>query len=141
MAARIWFNRGNTLIRLKEYAKARDAFARSLAFQYDDAALENMMRILHSEEQDHMLTGRQEGKKRAQDQEESGGAEGNKKKAKEGGGSEQQSQAERNSGAGGDGKKTERETQLEFSDKGGSRLSSKQYELINERSVHETNPW
>ena len=140
MAARIWFNRGDTLVRLKEYAKARDAFARSLALRYDEAALENMMHILRSEEQDHMLTGRQEGKKRAQDQEESGAPEGGKKR-KEGGGSDQQSQAERNRGAGGEGKKGAREPQLEFSNKGGSRLSSRQYELINQRSVHETKPW
>jgi Ca-activated chloride channel family protein len=139
-AARVWFNRGDTLVRLKEYAKARDAFAHSLALHYDEAALDNMLYILRAEEQDHMLTGRQEGKKRAQDQEESGAPEGGKKQ-KEGGGSEQQSQAQRSQGAGSEGKKAEREPQLEFSNKGGSRLSSKQYELINQRSVHETKPW
>ena len=136
--ASVWFNRGNALVRLKEFAKAREAFARSLALHYDEEALANMMHILAAEEQDHMLTGRQEGKKRAQDQE-TERSEGGPKK--EGGGSNQQSSAERRSGAGSQGKKVEREEQLEFSNKGNSRLSSKQYELINQRSVHETNPW
>jgi Ca-activated chloride channel family protein len=139
-AARVWFNRGNTLVRLKEFAKARDAYARSLALHYDAAALENMMHILYAEEQDHMLTGRQEGKKRVQEQEEEGSQEQSGRQ-KEGGGSNQQSAAERNRGAGSQGKKVEREAQLEFSNKGSSRLSSKQYELINRRSVHETKPW
>ena len=139
-AARIWFNRGDTLVRLKEYAKAREAFARSLALHFDNEALENMMHILDAEEQDHMLTGRQEGKKRAQEQEESASEQAQRKR-KEGGGSEQQSQAERSRDAGGEGKKAARDPQLDFSDKGGSRLSSKQYELINQRSVHETKPW
>jgi len=98
------------------------------------------MYILDAEEQDHMLPGRQEGQKRAQEQEEPTSGEGQQKR-KEGGGSDQQSQAERNRGAGGEGKKAAREPQLDFSDKGGSRLSSKQYELINQRSVHETKPW
>ncbi len=136
--ASVWFNRANTLVRLKEFGKAREAYARSLALHFDEAALENMVHILDAEEQDHMLTGRQEGKKRAleQEAERSGAA-----RQKEGGGSNQQSNAERRSGAGGQGKRVERETQLEFSNKGNSRLSSKQYELINQRSVHETQPW
>ncbi len=139
-AAGVWYNRGNTLIRLKEFAKARDAFARSLSLHYDEAALENMMHIIHAESQDHMLTGRQEGKKRAQDQEDAREQERSGKQ-KTGGGSNQQSAAERNRGAGAQGKKVEREMQLEFGNKGKNRLSSKQYELINQRSVHEKNPW
>jgi hypothetical protein len=87
-----------------------------------------------------MLTGRQEGKKRVQEQEEEGSQEQSGRQ-KEGGGSNQQSAAERNRGAGSQGKKVEREAQLEFSNKGSSTLSSKQYELINRRSVHETKPW
>jgi len=139
-ASHVWFNRGDSLVRLKEYAKAREAFARSLALKYDPEALENMMYILAAEEQDHMLTGRQEGQKRAQEQEEETSGEGQQKR-KEGGGSDQQSQAERDRGAGGEGKKAARDPQLDFSDKGASRLSSKQYDLINQRSVHETKPW
>lgn len=140
LAAGVWYNRGNTLIRLKEFGKARDAFARSLALHYDESALENMMHILHAESQDHMLTGRQEGKKRAEDQADEREQE-RAGKQKTGGGSNQQSTAERNRGAGAQGKKVERELQLEFGNRGKNRLSSKQYELINQRSVHEKNPW
>ena len=137
-AARLWYNRGNTLVRLKEFAKAREAFARSLALQYDEAALENMMHILHAEAQDHMLTGRQEGEKRAQEQ---AGETTQSGKQKEGGGSNQPGSAQQNRGAGAQGRKAELESRLQFSDKGNSKLSSKQYELINQRSVHETKPW
>lgn len=139
-ASRIWYNMGNTLVRLKEFEKARKAYAHSLTLQYDDAAFDNMMHILHAEAQDHMLTGRQEGKKRAQDQADER-EETQTPKQKEGGGSNQPSAAERTRGAGSQGKKAEREPQLEFSNKGKSRLSTKQYELINKRSVHEKTPW
>lgn len=135
----LWFNRANTLVRLKEFAKAREAYAHSLALHYDETALQNMLHILDAESQDHMLTGRQEGKKRAQDQEAQNSRENRAQKT--GGGSNQPSDAQRNRGAGGEGRKVEREAQLDFSDKGQSRLSSKQYELINQRSVNETAPW
>jgi hypothetical protein len=83
-----------------------------------------------------MLTGRQEGKKRAEDAQSDSNPESGKKK--EGGGSNQQSDADPSKGAGG--KKMEGEERVSFSG-AKSRLSSKQYELINQRSVHETKPW
>ncbi len=138
--AAVYYNEGNTLVRLKEFKKARDAYRKSLALREDPQARENLLHILEAEEQDHMLTGRQEGKKRATDQEGVTTEQGNKKR-KEGGGSNQRSQADRHRGGGERGKKVQREMQLDFSSRGGHRLSSKQYELINQRSVHETNPW
>jgi Ca-activated chloride channel family protein len=138
--AAVYYNKGNTLIRLKEFKKAQKAFRNSLALHFDKATLENLMYIIEAQEQDHMLSSRQEGKKRAQDQE-AENSQQDRKKRKEGGGSNQQSQAERSRGAGAQGRRAEREMRLEFSDKGASRLSSKQYELINQRSVHETKPW
>lgn len=139
--AAVWFNRGNTLVRLKEFAKAREAYARSLALHFDEAALENMLNVLDAESQEHMLTGRQKGKKRVQEQEEATTGEHRDGQRKTGGGNDRQDAAERNRGAGGQGKKVEREAQLEFSKKGSNRLSSRQYELINQRSVNETKPW
>lgn len=139
-AAALWYNRGNALVRLKEFEKAREAYAAALALHFDDAALENMLHILDAESQDHMLTGRQEGKKRAQEQETQTG-ERHDGKRKEGGGNERQNTAERSRGAGSQGKKVERDSALEFTNRGKNRLSSKQYELINQRSVHETKPW
>jgi len=141
LMASVWFNRGNTLVRLKEFAKAREAYARSLALRFDEAALENMMNILDAESQDHMLTGRQEGKKRVQEQEEPTAEERHEGQRKEGGGNDRQNAADRNRGAGGEGKKVERDMQLEFSNQNANRLSSRQYELINQRSVNETKPW
>jgi len=132
----LYFNMANCYIRLKEFAKAREMLIKSLTLRYDREADENLAFIAKAEEQDHMLTGRQEGKKRAQDTKSDSTPETGKKK--EGGGSNQQSEAEASKGGGG--KKMESEERLSFSG-GKSRLSSKQYELINQRSVHETKPW
>jgi len=134
--AALYYNMGNCYIRLKEFAKAREMFIKSLSLHYDREADENLAFIARAEEQDHMLTGRQEGKKRAQDAQSESNPEGGKKK--EGGGSNQQSDADPSKGAGG--KKMQGEERISFSG-AKSRLSSKQYELINQRSVHETKPW
>ena len=64
--AALYYNMGNCYIRLKEFAKAREMFIKSLSLHYDREADENLAFIARAEEQDHMLTGRQEGKKRAQ---------------------------------------------------------------------------
>lgn len=136
LKAVLYFNMANCYIRLKEYAKAREMLIRSLTLKYDKEADENLAFIAKAEEQDHMLTGRQEGKKRAQDAQSDSTPESGKKK--EGGGSNQQSDTDPSKGAGG--KKMEAEERTSFSG-GKSRLSSRQYELINQRSVHETKPW
>ncbi len=132
----LYFNMGNCYIRLKEFEKAREMFKKSLRLAYSSEAEENLAYIMKAEEQEHMLTGQQEGKKRAQDAQTENSPESGKKK--EGGGSNQQSDAESSKGAGG--KKMEGDERLSFSG-GKSRLSSKQYELINQRSVRETKPW
>jgi len=136
LKARLYFNMANCYIRLKEFAKAREMLIKSLTLNYDKEADDNLAFIAKAEEQDHMLTGRQEGKKRAQDSQSDSSPESTKKK--EGGGSNQQSDADSSKGAGG--KKMESEERISFSG-AKSRLSSKQYELINQRSVHETKPW
>lgn len=132
----LFFNMGNCYVRLKEFAKAREMFIKSLRLNYTEAADENLAYIMKADEQDHLLTGQQEGKKRAQDSATENSPESGKKK--EGGGSNQKADADASKGAGG--KKMEGDERLSFSG-GKSRLSSKQYELINQRSVHETKPW
>ncbi len=132
----LYFNMGNCYIRLKEFVKAREMFVKSLQLHYSKEADENLLFIVKAEEQDHMLTGRQEGKKRAQDDQTESSADSGQKK--EGGSSNQNSDADASKGAGG--KKMESDERLSFSG-GKSRLSSRQYELINQRSVHETKPW
>ena len=134
--SKLYYNMGNCYIRLQEFIKAREMFIKSLTLHEDRETKENLAFIMKAEEQEHLLTGQQEGKKRAQDAETENQPESGKKK--EGGGSNQQSDADGSKGAGG--KKVEGEEQLSFSG-GKSRLSSKQYELINQRSVNETKPW
>ena len=136
LKAALYFNMANCYIRLKEFAKGREMLIKSLSLNYDKEADENLAYIAKAEEQDHMLTGRQEGKKRALDSQSDSSPESGKKK--EGGGSNQQSDADPSKGAGG--KKMEGEERTSFSG-GKSRLSSRQYELINQRSAHETKPW
>ena len=134
--AKLYFNMGNCYIRLQEFIKAREMFVKSLQLQADPQAEENLFFIVKAEEQEHLLTGQQEGKKRAQDANTENQPDSGKKK--EGGGSNQKSDADASQGAGG--KKMEGDEQVSFSS-AKSRLSSKQYELINQRSVHETKPW
>jgi Ca-activated chloride channel family protein len=134
--SKVFFNMGNTLIRLKEYDKARVMFIKSLTLKYDIEAKENLLAIFYAQEQDHLLSGRQEGKKRSQD---SSGENSESKNKKRGGGSNMDVSA--NSSGGSDkGKKNRSDPRLSFS-KAKSRLSSKQYELINQRSVYESKPW
>jgi len=95
----LYFNMANSFIRLQEFEKAREHFRFSLILHYDKEAVENLHFIASAEEQDHMLSGRQKGKKAKSD------------------------------------------PRLSFSPKGKSRLSSRQYELINSRSIYETQPW
>jgi len=136
--ARLYFNMANCYIRLQEFEKARENLRFSLRLHYDRLAIENLHFIALAEEQDHMLSGRQKGKKRAQ---ESAAENSTQKERKTGGGSNQQSEAERSKGAGNQGKKAKSDPRLSFSSKSKSRLSSKQYELINARSINETQPW
>ncbi|MEN8146446.1 MAG: VWA domain-containing protein [Campylobacterota bacterium] len=136
LKARLYYNMGNCYIRLKEFVKAREMFMKSLTLEHTQEADENLAYIVKAQEQDHLLTGQQEGKKRAQDSQTESSPESGKKK--EGGSSNQQSDADASKGAGG--KKMEGDERMSFSG-GKSRLSSKQYELINTRSVYETKPW
>ena len=132
----LYYNMGNCYIRLQEFVKARKMFVKSLTLKESQVAIENLAFIMKAEEQEHLLTGQQEGKKRAQDAVTENSPDNGKKK--EGGGSNQNSDADSSKGAGG--KKMKGEERVSFSG-GKSRLSSKQYELINQRSVHETKPW
>ena len=134
--SQVYFNMGNCLIRLQEYEKARVMFIKSLTLVDDLEARENLLAIMYAQEQDHLITGRQKGKKRAQDS----SAENSKSnKKKQGGGSNMDVSADA-SGGGDEGKKAKSDSRLSFS-KAKTKLSSKQYELINQRSVYEIKPW
>lgn len=137
--AAVYFNAGNSLTRLKAYAKAREMFRKSLVLQADPEAVENLLCLTGAETQDQELGGRREGKE-MREEEKASSQQGNRKR-KEGGGSDRPMQAEHSRGGGAQGKEVRREAQLDFSGKGKSPLSSKQYDLINQRSVDETRPW
>ena len=135
--ATLYYNIAAALIRLQEFEQARTALHKSLALRYDPDAVENLLAISRAEEQDRMMTGRQEGKKRAEQAR--GGSAPESGKKKKAGGSNMDVSAEAGGGSPG-GKKVESDPRLSFSKSEGV-TSSRQYELINRRSVHETKPW
>ena len=134
--ATLYYNSGNCYIRLQEFDNARDALLKSLTLNYTKEADDNLRFITHAQEQ-KSLNVRKE--KKDQLKAESGSPKGESKPAKQGGGSNMKSDMA--AGGGGDeGKKVQSDPRLSMS-QGKARLSSTQYELINQRSVHETKPW
>jgi len=134
--SQVWYNIGNCHIRLQEFQNAREAFLKSLTLQYTKEADENLRAIEGGVEQ-QTLNVRKE--KNDKFKKEENTPTGSSKQRKEGGGSNMKSDTSA-SGGGEDGKKTQSDPRLSMS-QGKAQLSSKQYELINQRSVHETKPW
>lgn len=134
--SKVFYNMGNTHIRLSEFENGRNALLKSLTLNYSREADQNLRAIARAEEQ-KSLNVRKEKKDQFSSDENKPTGEG--KKGKEGGGSNMQSDIA-SSGAGDAGKKTQGDPRFSTS-QGKASLSSKQYELINQRSVHETKPW
>lgn len=136
--ATLFYNMANTYLRLKEFAKAKEFYKKSLTLLYTKEADENYAYIKDVAEEMKMLTGQQESKKRSANpnQEENSSA----KNQKEGGGSNMKSDTTSQSGAGEMKKKTKSEAIFSTS-QSKAKLSSKQYELINQRGVYEEKPW
>jgi Ca-activated chloride channel family protein len=134
--ATLYYNSGNCYIRLQEFENARDALLKSLTLHYTKEADDNLRFISKAQEQ-KSLNVRKEKKDKLEA--ESGASKSESKPAKKGGGSNMKSDMA--AGGGGDeGKKVQSDPRLSMS-QGKARLSSTQYELINQRSVHETKPW
>jgi len=133
----VYYNSANTLLRLKEYAKARVAYRKSLALEYTKEADENLEFILDVNEEKQMSSGQQKSAKKSQLAKKK---ESSEKKKKEGGSSNMKVSAAASSGANEKGKKTKQESQVSL-DPTKSKLSSKQYEFINKRQVNEKKPW
>lgn len=134
--SRVFYNIGNCHIRLGEFENARNALLKSLTLNYSREADQNLRAIADAQEQ-KSLNVRKEKKDQFTSDENKPTGEG--KKTKEGGGSNMQSDIA-SSGAGDAGKKAQADPRFSTS-QGKAALSSKQYELINQRSVHETKPW
>jgi len=132
----VYYNIGNTYIRLKEFKKAREAFLKSLTLSYSLGADENMRYIGDAEEQMQMNTGQQKTDKKSS----YASQEKNSKKSKECGSSNMKVSAPAGSGSAEMGEKTKSDSMLNLN-KGNAKLSSKQYELINKRVVNEKKPW
>ncbi len=132
----IYYNIGNALVRLKQFQKARDAYLKSLTLIYSKEADENLEYIRGVGEKKEMSTGQQQTKDRSA----LAKKEQREKKQKEGGGSNMQVSAPSGSSADDGGKKAKSQSQVNL-DGGKAKLSSKQYELINKRSVNEKKPW
>ena len=132
----VFYNIGNTLVRLKEFERAREAYIKSLTLLYSKEADENLEFIREAGEKKEMTSGKQQSK----DKSSLAKKEQSNKKAKEGGGSNMQVSAQSSSGADDSGKKTEMLRSVNL-DGGKAKLSSKQYELINKRGVDEKKPW
>jgi len=134
--ANVFYNMGNCHIRLQEFGEAREAFLKSLTLRYSKAADQNLRAIAEVKEQ-QTLNVRKEKKENLAAEENK--PTGEKKNSKEGGGSNMKTDTA--SGGGGDeGKKAQSDPRFSMS-QGKAKLSSRQYELINQRSVHETKPW
>ncbi|MDD2829387.1 MAG: VWA domain-containing protein [Sulfuricurvum sp.] len=132
----VYYNMGNCYIRLNEFENARNALLKSLTLHYSHQADQNLKAIAIEQEQ-KSLNVRKEKKDKFSSDENKPAGEG--KKTKEGGGSNMQSDIA-SSGAGDAGKKVQADPRFSLS-QGKAALSSHQYELINQRSVHETKPW
>lgn len=136
LKANIFYNMGNCYVRLSQFSDAREAFLKSLTLRYTKAADQNLRAISGVKEQ-QTLNVRKEKKDNVSAEENK--PTGEKKTSKEGGGSNMKTDTA--SGGGGDeGKKTQSDPRFSMS-QGRAKLSSRQYELINQRSVHETKPW
>ena len=134
--SKVYYNMGNCQIRLKEFQNARNSLLKSLTLRYSKAAHENLRAIEGAEEQQTLNVRKEKNDKFTADENKPSGAP---KSGKEGGGSNLQSDIA-SSGAGDAQKKAQGDPRFSTS-QGKASLSSKQYELINQRSVYETKPW
>ncbi len=133
----VYYNSANSLVRLKEYAKARTAYRKSLALHYTKVADENLEFIRDVDEEKQMTTGQQKSAKKSNLAKKN---DSSQKKKKEGGSSNMKVSAAASNGANEKSKKSKQESSISLNS-GKAKLSSKQYELINKRQTNEKNPW
>lgn len=132
----LYFNEGNALVRLKEFEKARVAYRKSLALSYSKEADENLENIREAQKEKVMSTGVQKAKKKSDLAQQ---RENSSKNSKQAGSSNMKVSAKAGTGAS-QAKKSKQNSRLSLNSSK-TKLSSKQYELINKRQVNEKNPW
>lgn len=131
----IYYNIGNSYVRLQEFKKARESYLKSLTLQYSKEADENLKFIKDAGDKKEMSTGMQQSK----DKSSLAKKEQSLQKQKEGGSSNMKVSAPSSSGSD-DGKKSRSESKIDLNS-AKAKLSSKQYELINKKVVDEKQPW
>jgi len=139
LKAKVFHNLGNAYVRLEMYDEARLAYRKSLIIAYDKETDENLLHISGSKKHEGLQTGQQKGKKKNESvTSKSSKKDGQKKKGA--GSSNMKVSAQAGASSKSKGKKVKNEGQVSFNPSQ-SGLSYRQYELINERSVNEENPW
>ena len=134
--AKLFYNMANTFVRLKKFAKAKENYLKSLTLVYTKEADENYRYIKNVTEQKNMQMQGKKTKKHSSLAKEQSSSQ----KKKDAGSSNMNVSAKAGSGASKMGKKINAEAMLNFNN-AKAKLSSKQYELINKRGVHEQKPW
>lgn len=132
----VFYNEGNSLVRLKKFEQAREAYKKSLVLDYTKEADENLQKIKNVKKQEEMSTGMQKSKNKSA----SVTKRENSQKSKSGGSSNMKVSASSGSGAQNKGKKSSSAPKVDLNS-GKAKLSSKQYELINKRSINEKKPY
>ncbi len=139
LKAKLFHNLGNSYVRLEMFEEARIAYKKSLILAYDKETDENLLYISDFKKHEGLQTGQQKGKKKNDSVAvKSSKKDGEKKKGA--GSSNMKVSAQAGASVKSKGKKVKNEGQVSFNAKQ-SGLSYRQYELINERSVNEENPW
>ncbi|MBA3027051.1 MAG: VWA domain-containing protein [Sulfurimonas sp.] len=134
----VFYNKANTLLRLKEFEKARESYLKSLTLSYSQEADENLHYIKDVKEQEEMSTGQQKTDKKSSVAKKKDSSQ--KEKTKEGGSSNMKVSASAGSGESESDKKSASQNILNMN-QGKAKLSSKQYELINKRQIDEKKPY
>jgi len=132
----VYYNQGNSLVRLKEFKKAREAYTKSLVLFYSKEADENLQHIKNVKEQQDMTTGQQKSAKKS----ELAKKRESSQKQNRGGSSNMKVSTASSGGEKNEGKKSKQNARVDLN-AGKAKLSSRQYELINKRQVDEKQPW
>jgi Ca-activated chloride channel family protein len=128
----VFYNMANSLVKLKEYERAKEAYMKSLTLSYSKEADENMQYVKDLKEQ-KQADFKNNSKKTSL-------SKGKKKKKKDGGGSNMNVSASSGSSDAKDAKEASAQKKIDLNSNK-TKLSSKAYELINKEQVDEKQPW
>ncbi|MEA1917349.1 MAG: VWA domain-containing protein [Campylobacterota bacterium] len=131
----IFYNIALCYFKLDDIKSARENFVKSLSLKYDVQAVENIILLDKIQNRPTLEVQSKKAQKSSKTTKEQS------QKSKKSGGSSNMSVQNSSNGDGGNGKKKEVKKSLLQLQKSNAPLSSKQYELINERGYDESNPW